>query len=43
MFRACLKDALGNAGAVERLQLESPENEEIEGTFDEGGDGIGHD
>ena len=37
-----LEDALGDRGAMERLQFERPEDEQVQGALDERGDGIGH-
>ena len=37
-----LKNALGNRGAVERLQFERPEDEQVEGALDQGQDRVRH-
>ena len=35
-----LKDALGDSGAMERLQFERPENQQVQSALDERGDGL---
>jgi hypothetical protein len=37
-----LKDAFGDGDAVQRLQFERAKDEQVQGAFDERGDGIGH-
>ena len=37
-----LEDALGDGGAVERLQFERAKDQQIQRALDERGDGIGH-
>jgi hypothetical protein len=37
-----LEDALGDSDAMQRLQFERSKDEQIQGAFDERGDGVGH-